>query len=106
MQGESFLSSIMIPLLMFVALAYYAVRLLVLHDIDAIRGKDRTKKLKNEEMYAKEAGKLMLFLAVGSLVMIGVMYFNAIASVAVICVWIVVFGILWKRMDEKYGEKK
>jgi 4-hydroxybenzoate polyprenyltransferase len=100
---EGFLSQAMIPLLMVIILAYYAVRLLVLHDIDAIRGKDKSRKLKNEEMYAKEAGKLMLFLAVGSLVMAVLLYWNTVAAVVEVLIWIVIFGILWKKMDEKYG---
>ena len=85
---EGYWSMAMIPILMLIILAYYGVRLLVLHDISAIRGKDQPGKLKDEERYAKEASKLMLFLAAGSLIM---------------TVWIIVFSILWKKMDERYG---
>ena len=60
-------------------------------------------RLKDEERYAKEAGKLMLFLAAGSLVMTVLLYFQVIAAVVQIVVWIIVFGILWKKMDERYG---
>ena len=56
-----------------------------------------------EERYAKEAGKLMLFLAAGSLIMTVLLYFQVIAAVVQIVVWIIVFGILWKKMDERYG---
>ena len=94
---------VMIPILMMITLVYYGVRLLVLHDISAIRGKDQPGKLKDEERYAKEAGKLMLFLAAGSLVMTVLLYFQVIAAVVQIVVWIIVFGILWKKMDERYG---
>ena len=31
------------------------------------------------------------------------LYFQVIAAVAQIVVWIIVFGILWKKMDERYG---
>lgn len=103
MQGESYFSMVMIPLLMVAVLVYYAIRLLVLHDISAIRGTDKTRKLKDEAMYAKEAGKLMLFLAAASLVMAVIMYWNVIAAVVEICVCVVIFSILWKKMDEKYG---
>ena len=65
MQGDSYWSMAMIPILMLIVLAYYGVRLLVLHDISAIRGMDQSKKLMDEERYATEAGKLMLFLAAG-----------------------------------------
>ena len=57
----------------------------------------------DEFEYAKEAGKLMLFLAAGSLVMTVLLYFQVIAAVVQIVVWIIVFGILWKKMDERYG---
>ena len=100
---EGYWSMAMIPILMMITLAYYGVRLLVLHDISAIRGKDQLGKLKDEERYAKEAGKLMLFLAAGSLVMTVLLYFQVIAAVVQIVVWIIVFGILWKKMDERYG---
>ena len=45
----------------------------------------------------------MLFLAAGSLVMTVLLYFQVIAAVVQIVVWIIVFGILWKKMDERYG---
>ena len=60
---DTYWSMAMIPILMLIVLAYYGVRLLVLHDISAIRGKDQPGKLKDEKRYATEAGKLMLFLA-------------------------------------------
>lgn len=100
---EQYLSDALIPLLMTVALGYYSFRLLVLHDVEAIRGKTG-KKLKDEKMYAREAGKLMAFLAVGSLVMAMLMNFSSIAAFAVIVVCLVIFGIFWKKMSEKYGE--
>ena len=31
------------------------------------------------------------------------MYFSVHAAVVEIAVWFVVFGILWKRMNDKYG---
>lgn len=103
MDMERFMSGATIPILMFVVLGYYAVRLLVLHDIDSIRGKNSGKKVKDEKMYAKEAGKLILFLAVGSLIMAVIMYWNTVAAFGVIFIWVIIFAILWKKMDEKYG---
>ncbi len=100
---EQYLSEAMIPLLMTVILGYYSFRLLVLHDVAAIRGKEQ-KKLKNEEKYAREAGKLMLFLALGSLIMAILIHFNPVAAIAVIVLFLIVFGLLWRKMDQKYGE--
>lgn len=100
---EQYLSEALIPLLMTIILGYYSFRLLILHDIEAIRGKEH-KKLKNEEKYAQEAGKLMMFLAAGSLIMAILIHYNNIAAFAVIVIFLVIFGILWKKMDQKYGE--
>ena len=61
------------------------------------------KKLKDKEKYVAESGKLILFLAAGSFVMAILMYFSVHAAVVEIAVWFVVFGILWKRMNDKYG---
>lgn len=100
---EQYLSDALIPLLMTIALGYYSFRLLVLHDVEAIRGKTG-KKLKDEKKYAREAGKLMTFLAVASLVMALLMYFSEIIAFALIAVCLIIFGILWKKMHEKYGD--
>ena len=101
--GNSYLSNVMIPLMMTLVLGYYAARLLIFHDTESITGKDNGKKLKDKEKYVAESGKLILFLAAGSFVMEILMYFSVHAAVVEIAVWFVIFGILWKRMNDKYG---
>lgn len=101
--GNSYLSNAMIPLMMTLVLGYYAARLLIFHDTESITGKKGTK-LKDKEKYVTESGKLILFLATGSFIMAIVMYFNTYAAVAEIIIWFVIFGILWKRMNDKYGD--
>ncbi|MFR3320089.1 MAG: hypothetical protein ACLTSZ_01670 [Lachnospiraceae bacterium] len=54
---EGYWSMAMIPILMLIILAYYGVRLLVLHDISAIRGKDQPGKLKDEGALCKGGGQ-------------------------------------------------
>lgn len=49
-----------IPLLLLVICVYYAIRLIVLHDSQAIRGKNKPP-VKDEEAYCKAGGKLLLF---------------------------------------------
>ena len=66
--GNSYLSNVMIPLMMTLVLGYYAARLLIFHDTESITGKDNGKKLKDKEKYVAESGKLILFLAAGSFV--------------------------------------
>ena len=101
--GNSYLSNAMIPLMMTLVLGYYAARLLIFHDTESITGK-KGAKFKDKEKYVTESGKLILFLAVGSFVIAIVMYFNTYAAVVEIAIWFVVFGILWKRMNDKYGD--
>lgn len=101
--GNSYLSNAMIPLMMTLVLGYYAARLLIFHDTESITGK-KGGKLKDKEKYVTEAGKLILFLAAGSFVMAIVMYFSTHAAVVQIAVWFLIFGILWKRMNDKYGD--
>ena len=91
MTGESYLSTALIPLLMTVVLAYY------------IYGKNK-KKPKDKEGFAKAAGKLMVFLTIASLGMAVIMYWSVDFALIEIGVCFVIFGVLWKKMNEKYGE--
>ncbi len=102
---ETFLSLAAIPLLLAVVFLYYAFRLLVLRDTDCIRQKKDDKKLKDKDNYTRTAGELLLFLALGSLVMLGVCLFSMVAALALIVAWFVIFGLLWAQMDRKYGAK-
>lgn len=101
--GNSYLADAMLPLLMTVVLGYYAARLLVFHDPEAVMGK-KAGNIKDKENYSKEAGKLMIFMGAGSLLMAVLMYFNVYAAVAEIIIWFAVFGFFWKRMNDKYGD--
>ena len=103
--GESYLSSAMIPLMMTLVLGYYAARLLIFHDTESITGKNGAK-FKDKEKYVTESGKLILFMAAGSFIMAIIMYFNAYVAETQIAVWFLIFGILWKRMNDKYGDTK
>ena len=103
MTGESYLSTALIPLLMTVVLIYYSFRLLFLQDVDSIYGKNK-KKPKDKEGFAKAAVKLMVFLAAASLGMAVIMYWSVEISLVEICIAFVIFGILWKNMNKKYGE--
>lgn len=104
MNHDSYASMALIPLLLTVVLMFYGIRLLVMGDVESIRGKKNKKKLRNEKMYAREGGKLLLFLAVSSLAMAIILYWDVTIAVVQLCVCMVIFGILWKMMDKKYGE--
>ena len=99
---SEFLDLMGIPLLIFVIEVYYGIRLLVLKDISAIRGKDKPP-VKNEEMYAKGAGVIILLFAAATLVMIFLLMWNVSVAVAEIVMCILLLCIMWNRMNAKYG---
>ena len=103
MMPENFLEIAGIPLLLFVILIYYGMRLWIMKDVSAIRGKNKPP-VKNEEMYAKSAGQLMVFFAAATFVMMFLLFWNIYVAVAEIIICTVILGILWSRMNKKYGD--
>lgn len=91
-----------IPLLIFIVCVYYGLRLIILHDVGAIRGKDKPP-VRDEVKYAVGAGKLILFLGAATLGMAVLIFVNVYAALAEFAVCLLIMGILWKRMEEKYG---
>lgn len=91
-----------IPLLLFVICMYYGIRLLVLQDAASIRGKGKPPA-KDEKKYATEAGKLIIFFGAATFLMAILVCINLYAAVAEIICATLVFGILWKKMNDKYG---
>ncbi len=102
MNLETFVKESGLELLAFLICIYYGIRLLILHDISIIRGKNKPP-VKDEKAYMKVSGSLILYLAVVFLLMAFLMYVSVYAALAEICVGIIVFGILWRSMDKKYG---
>lgn len=92
-----------IPLLIFAVCVYYGMRLLILHDVSAIRGKDKPP-VKDEKAYAIGSGKLILFLGVGTLGMAILSFVNVFAALVEIVLCIFIMAFLWKRLNDKYGE--
>lgn len=104
MGNDSLLMEALMPLLMAGGLAYYAYRVLFLHDLSSLKGRDnQRKKCKNEEKYARNAGKLMIFLAAACVAMSALMFVNTLAAFGELCISVVIFGILWKINHDKYG---
>ena len=97
----------MFPLLISImataGLLYYAFRVLVQKDMKALYGKTK-RKYKDEEKYRVGAGRLFILLAGFSAAMGVVGLFSRTASLLVILTGVVIFMILWKRMDDRYGE--
>lgn len=91
-----------IPLLLFVICMYYGIRLIIMEDASSIRGKNK-EPLRDEKAYAKEGGKLLIFYGVATLVMAILIFVNLYVAVGEIIVCTLILGVLWKRMNDKYG---
>lgn len=91
-----------LPLLVFVVCVYYGMRLIILQDVSVIRGKDKPP-VRDTEKYAKEAGKLILFLGAAALGMAILIFFNVYVALAEFLVCLLIMGFLWKSVEEKYG---
>lgn len=102
MQGNGFFEVAGIPLLLFVVLVYYGVRLWVVKDVTIVRGKNKPP-VKDELMYAKWAAALILFLAFAALVMGLLMFVDVYAALGEFIAATLIMGFLWRRMDQKYG---
>lgn len=102
MTTEELLQQAGIPLILFVICMYYGLKLYILKDVTAIRGKDKPP-VKNEEEYAKRGGMLIIFFGIATLVMMFLLFVNLYIALAQIVVCTVIFGILWKKMNDIYG---
>lgn len=102
MTVETFLEQAGIPLLIFIVCMYYGMRLLILQDIGAIRGKGK-EPVRDEKGYAMGAGKLILFFGAATFLMGILIFVNVYVAVGEIVVCTLILGILWKRMNDKYG---
>lgn len=102
MQGNGFLEVAGIPLLLFAVLVYYGVRLWIMKDVTVIRGKHKPP-VKDEAMYVRKASALILFLAFAALVMAFLLFINTYAALGEFIAATLIMGILWRRMEQKYG---
>ena len=91
-----------IPLRLFVICMFYGIRMMILQDASTILGKN-VQGLKDETQYARNAGVLIILLGIASLLMGIFMMINTYIAVVEIVVCILIIGILWKKMNQKYG---
>lgn len=92
-----------IPAILAVLLLYYAVKLLIFHDVDAIRP-PQWKPLKPEkrESYAREAGMLVLAFGILSAVSAIVMLFFIPLGLIILTLAIIGVFYQFKRLEERY----
>jgi hypothetical protein len=98
---NGFVQQIGIPFLLVFASAYYGIKLWITKDVTVLRGKNRPP-IKDEDGYIREGAGLLLFYAVGGIVMAVLTFFSSLAALIVIAVWTVAFCILWKRMNDRH----
>ena len=101
---EEFLSSQVIPVIATVGLLYMGGKALLFHDLRGLRGKD-ARPLKDEENYCRWAGILLLFLSAVSAGMALLSFFaGPVPGMAVLAAGLIIFMVLWVRMNDRYGE--
>ena len=102
MTTQTILEQAGIQLLLFVICMYYGLKLMTLQDVSTIRGKNK-EPVKDEKAYAKKGGALILFFGFATLVMTFLLFVDLYVALAQIIICTIIFGVLWKKMDDKYG---
>ena len=80
---------------------YVADRVTVQMDLKGVLGKNKPEP-KDKEGYCRDAGRLLIFFAVGTFLMGVLESINAVAALVQIIVWVVVLFALWKKLEDKY----
>ena len=96
-----FIERAWMPLLIGLVALYFAFRVLVFQDMRMIRSKDKPEP-RDKEGYCNAAGKLMILLGAGALLMAVLETISPIASLVEIVICTVAVFVLWKRMSDKY----
>ncbi len=91
-----------IEILVFCVCMYFGIRLIITRDVSIIKKED-PESIKHPKEYTLYAGLILLFLGAAALIMGIVSFFNPVAAVVVIIVAVLIMGILWKFMHEKYA---
>lgn len=99
---KEFMDMAGIPMLISLVCAYYGVRVMITKDSSLIRGKNQAKP-KNEEAYCRAAGKLILFFGAATLGMGILIFWNLYVALAEVIICVLILGVLWYKMNNKYG---
>lgn len=92
-----------VPILAFGVSLGFGLNMLITRNPQIVRSKKDNSLFKDPEGYAVHGGILMLFLALGALIMTGLLFVNVVAAFIEAVVVVVAYAILWKRMHNKYG---
>ena len=91
-----------IEMLAFAVCMFFGIRLILTRDVSIIK-KEHPEEIKHPNEYCLYAGLIIIFLGVAALAMGIVSFFSAEASLVVILIGVLVMGIMWKFMHEKYA---
>ena len=92
-----------IPALIILVVAYYYYRVVIHKDIDAVRGQyKRPLKPEAKELYAKEAGKLLLLFAAGAVGMALLSMVSSYAALAEVVAVTAAEVVLWRRLNSRF----
>lgn len=103
MSVESIMQLTWAPIIVSAISFVYGLNLILSKNPRNLQGKYNKGILKDAEKYAMEGGKLLLFLSLGALFMVVLLFYDVTIAVMFSIGWIVLFGVLWKRMNDKYG---
>ena len=98
------INSIWLPLILAVLCIGSGIYMAITGQPGIARRRGDTRLLKDKEHYVKGAMLLLFFMALGCIVMAVLIHFGMdnVATLESIS-WFIVFGILWKRNEDKYG---
>ncbi len=100
---DTFMSMAGIPILLSVIGFYYAWRLMVMKDLDCIRGKDKPPVRKQiHDEYAHEAGRLILIFSCAVVLNAGLLFLNIYVAFAEIVLASIYLFWKWRKMVAKY----
>jgi CHASE2 domain-containing sensor protein len=105
MDFKSIMEQAGLPLLSFVLCLYFGIRLMLTHDSTVIRGKNKPP-VKDEKEYTRLGGILVICLGIAMFVMAVLLFISVVAALVIICLSVIAFAVLWKRMNEKYGSRE
>lgn len=103
MSFDAILELTWVPIIGFAMSLMYGVLLLATGNPQILVGKKNTRPIKDSTKYAKEGGKLLLFLALGSLIMCVLLFVNVTVAFMQIIAWICAFAVMWKKVHNNYG---
>ncbi len=93
-----------VPVIVFGICLGYGIILLTTQDPKILISKKVPNKgIKDRKKYAVESGKLLIFMAVGSLLMCALLFVNVIVAFVEIILWTIMFGLQWRKVSAIYG---